>query len=301
MYDVVIIGSGTAGMTAAIYVQRAGKKTLVLDEAGFGGQIVFTPCIENYPGIKNVSGPEFADGLHEQAEDLGAEFKVERVTEVRKSGDRFSVTTGAATYEARSVIVATGVKSRKLGIDGEEKLVGSGVSYCATCDGNFFKGKDIAIVGGGNTALEDAEVMSGIANKVYLVHRRDEFRGERLTVERLKEKDNVEFVLNSRPVEVKGDFAVEGLKVLNNADGKERTLDVSGVFVAMRHVPDNKAFEKLIKLDSQGFVEAGEDCLTSVEGVFAAGDCRKKKVRQLITAAGDAAVAAVAAVEYSNR
>ena len=208
---------------------------------------------------------------------------------------------GAATYEARSVIVATGVKSRKLGIDGEEKLVGSGVSYCATCDGNFFKGKDIAIVGGGNTALEDAEVMSGIANKVYLVHRRDEFRGERLTVERLKEKDNVEFVLNSRPVEVKGDFAVEGLKVLNNADGKERTLDVSGVFVAVGHVPDNKAFEKLIKLDPQGFVEAGEDCLTSVEGVFAAGDCRKKKVRQLITAAGNAAVAAIAAVKYSNR
>ncbi len=301
MYDVVIVGSGTAGMTAAIYVQRAGKKALVLDEAGFGGQIVFTSCIENYPGIQNVSGPEFADGLHKQAEELGAEFKVERVISIEKKEKAFSIITGVAIYEAKSVIVATGVKSRKLGIEGEEKLVGSGVSYCATCDGNFFKGRDIAVVGGGNTALEDAEVMSGIANKVYLVHRRDEFRGEQLTVERLKTKDNVEFVLNSKPVEVVGNFAVEGLKVLNTLDNKERMLEVSGVFVAVGHVPDNKAFEKFINLDPQGFVDAGENCRTNIDGIFAAGDCRNKKVRQLITAAGDAAVAAVAAIEHANK
>lgn len=301
MYDVVIVGSGTAGMTAAIYVQRAGKKALVLDEAGFGGQIVFTSCIENYPGIQNVSGPEFADGLHKQAEELGAEFKVERVMSIEKKEKAFSIITGVAIYEAKSVIVATGVKSRKLGIEGEEKLVGSGVSYCATCDGNFFKGRDIAVVGGGNTALEDAEVMSGIANKVYLVHRRDEFRGEQLTVERLKTKDNVEFVLNSKPVEVVGNFAVEGLKVLNTLDNKERMLEVSGVFVAVGHVPDNKAFEKLINLDPQGFVDAGENCRTNIDGIFAAGDCRNKRVRQLITAAGDAAVAAVAAIEHANK
>ena len=199
------------------------------------------------------------------------------------------------------MIIATGVKNRELGIPGEEKFKGSGVSFCATCDGNFFKGRDIAIIGGGNTALEDAEVMSGIANKVYLVHRRDEFRGDKLTVKRLSVKDNVEFVLNSKPVEITGGFAVDGLKVENTEDGSPKTLKVDGVFVAVGQTPDNKAFEGLVKLDSAGYVEAGEDCLTSAEGIFVAGDCRTKKVRQLTTAASDGSVAAAGAVEYINR
>lgn len=301
MYDVLIAGAGTAGMTAGIYVQRAGKKALVLDEKGYGGQIVNTATVENYPGFVNISGTEFTERIHEQAVELGVDFKVEKVKNVEKKDGVFVVSTGDSQYEVKSVIIATGVKNRELGIPGEEKFKGSGVSFCATCDGNFFKGRDIAIIGGGNTALEDAEVMSGIANKVYLVHRRDEFRGEKLTVKRLSVKDNVEFVLNSKPVEITGGFAVDGLKVENTEDGSQKTLKVDGIFVAVGQTPDNKAFEGLVKLDSAGYVEAGEDCLTSAEGIFVAGDCRTKKVRQLTTAASDGSVAAAGAVEYINR
>lgn len=301
MYDVLIVGAGTAGMTAGIYVQRAGKKALVLDEKGYGGQIVNTATVENYPGFVNISGTEFTERIHEQAVELGVDFKVEKVKNAKKKGEVFVVSTGDSQYEVKSVIIATGVKNRELGIPGEEKFKGSGVSFCATCDGNFFKGRDIAIIGGGNTALEDAEVMSGIANKVYLVHRRDEFRGDKLTVKRLSVKDNVEFVLNSKPVEITGGFAVDGLKVENTEDGSPKTLKVDGVFVAVGQTPDNKAFEGLVKLDSAGYVDAGEDCVTSAEGIFVAGDCRTKKVRQLTTAASDGSVAAAGAVEYINR
>ncbi len=301
MYDVLIVGAGTAGMTAGIYVQRAGKKALVLDEKGYGGQIVNTATVENYPGFVNISGTEFTERIHEQAVKLGVDFKVEKVKNAKKKGEVFVVSTGDSQYEVKSVIIATGVKNRELGIPGEEKFKGSGVSFCATCDGNFFKGRDIAIIGGGNTALEDAEVMSGIANKVYLVHRRDEFRGDKLTVKRLSVKDNVEFVLNSKPVEITGGFAVDGLKVENTEDGSRKTLKVDGIFVAVGQTPDNKAFEGLVKLDSAGYVDAGEDCVTSAEGIFVAGDCRTKKVRQLTTAASDGSVAAAGAVEYINR
>lgn len=301
MYDVLIVGAGTAGMTAGIYVQRAGKKALVLDKKGYGGQIVNTATVENYPGFVNISGTEFTERIHEQAVELGVDFKVEKVKNAKKKGEVFVVSTGDSQYEVKSVIIATGVKNRELGIPGEEKFKGSGVSFCATCDGNFFKGRDIAIIGGGNTALEDAEVMSGIANKVYLVHRRDEFRGDKLTVKRLSVKDNVEFVLNSKPVEITGGFAVDGLKVENTEDGSQKTLKVDGIFVAVGQTPDNKAFEGLVKLDSAGYVDAGEDCVTSAEGIFVAGDCRTKKVRQLTTAASDGSVAAAGAVEYINR
>lgn len=301
MYDVLIVGAGTAGMTAGIYVQRAGKKALVLDEKGYGGQIVNTATVENYPGFVNISGTEFTERIHEQAVELGVDFKVEKVKNAKKKGEVFVVSTGDSQYEVKSVIIATGVKNRELGIPGEEKFKGSGVSFCATCDGNFFKGRDISIIGGGNTALEDAEVMSGIANKVYLVHRRDEFRGDKLTVKRLSVKDNVEFVLNSKPVEITGGFAVDGLKVENTEDGSQKTLKVDGIFVAVGQTPDNKAFEGLVKLDSAGYVDAGEDCVTSAEGIFVAGDCRTKKVRQLTTAASDGSVAAAGAVEYINR
>lgn len=301
MYDVLIVGAGTAGMTAGIYVQRAGKKALVLDEKGYGGQIVNTATVENYPGFVNISGTEFTERIHEQAVELGVDFKVEKVKNAKKKGEVFVVSTGDSQYEVKSVIIATGVKNRELGIPGEEKFKGSGVSFCATCDGNFFKGRDIAIIGGGNTALEDAEVMSGIANKVYLVHRREEFRGDKLTVKRLSVKDNVEFVLNSKPVEITGGFAVDGLKVENTEDGSPKTLKVDGIFVAVGQTPDNKAFEGLVKLDSAGYVDAGEDCVTSAEGIFVAGDCRTKKVRQLTTAASDGSVAAAGAVEYINR
>jgi len=300
MYDIVIIGAGTAGLTAAIYAQRAGKSALVLDEKGYGGQIVNTSEVENYPGIKHVSGMEFAKNLYEQARDLGAEVKTARVTAIEDLGRIKMVTAGESEYEAKAVIIATGAKNRKLGMENEERLTGSGVSYCATCDGMFFRNRDVAVIGGGNTALEDAEVLSGIANKVYIVHRRDEFRGDQATVKRLEAKENVEFVLNSVPVKVLGDMMVGGLLVEDKESKEPRTLSVQGVFVAVGQVPDNKDFENVAELDRAGYVSAVEDCLTHTPGVFTAGDCRTKKVRQLTTAAADGAIAALAASEYIN-
>lgn len=300
MYDIVIIGAGPAGLTAAIYGQRAGKSTLVLDEKGHGGQIVNTPDVENYPGIKHISGIDFANDLYEQALGLGAEVRTEKVTGI--TGDQIkTVTTGSGAYEARAVIIATGAKNRVLGFDGEVRLTGSGVSYCATCDGNFFRGKDVAVIGGGNTALEDAEVLANIANKVYLVHRRDQFRGDQATVDRLAAKENVEFVLDSVPLSAEGEFMVSDLLVKNVKTHEERKLDVQGIFVAAGQVPDNKDFENVAELDKTGYVSASEDCHTKTDGIFTAGDCRTKKVRQLTTAAADGAVAALAASEYINQ
>jgi len=302
MYDIVIIGAGPAGLSAAIYALRAGKSALVLDEKGYGGQIVNTPEVENYPGIKQVSGIEFAANLYEQAKSLGAEVKTERVTGVADADSSVKiVNTGSGFYECKAVIIATGAKNRVLGFDGEVRLTGSGVSYCATCDGNFFRGRDVAVIGGGNTALEDAEVLSGIANKVYLVHRRDAFRGDQSTVNRLRAKENLEMVLDSVPVKVVGDMMVAGLEVSNVKTGESRVLDVQGIFVAAGQVPDNKDFENVAELDLAGYVAASEDCLTKTPGVFTAGDCRTKKVRQLTTAAADGAVAALAASEYINQ
>ena len=299
MYDIVIIGAGPAGMSAAVYGQRAGKKTLMIDAKGFGGQILNTPEVENYPGIKKTSGIELAASLYEQASGQGAEIVYEKAVAI-EPGNPAVVRTETASYETKAVIIATGAKNRPLGIPTEEKFVGAGVSYCATCDGAFFRGKDVAVIGGGNTALEDAEVLSGIANKVYLVHRRDSFRGEQAGVKRLLTKDNVEFVLDSVPEEILGEMTVSGLKVRSVKTDETQTLSVQGVFVAIGQMPDNGDFADAAELDDKGYVTAGEDCMTKTPGVFTAGDCRTKKVRQLATAAADGAVAALAAVDYIN-
>jgi len=301
-YDIIIVGSGPAGMTAAIYGQRSGKTTLLLDEKGFGGQIVNTPQIENYPGIKEVSGMQFATDLRDQALSLGAELKTERVIKVESDEDGgYAVETSSGMYHCTTVILATGAKNRPLGIENEDKFVGSGISYCATCDGNFFRNRTVAVVGGGNTALEDAETLAAIAAKVYLVHRRDQFRGEDALVERLKAKENVEFVLDSVPEELEGDFAISGLKVKNVKTDESRLLEVQGIFVAIGQMPENSAFIDIVALDEKGYIAAREDCRTISPGVFVAGDCRTKKVRQLTTAAADGAVSALAAVEYCNQ
>ena len=300
MYDIVIIGAGPAGLSAAIYGQRAGKETLLIDAKGFGGQIINTPDVENYPGIKRVSGLELATNLYEQATELGAEIVYEKAVGIEDAGQYKKVKTESAVYETKSVIISTGAKNRPMGLEQEEKYTGAGVSYCATCDGAFFRGRDVAVIGGGNAALEDAEVLSGIADKVYLVHRRDQFRGEEANVKRLREKENVEFVLDSVPVELVGDTMISGLKVKNVKTEETITLLVQGVFVAIGQMPDNQDFADVARLDGKGYVTAGEDCLTGTPGIFTAGDCRTKKVRQLATAAADGAVAALAAVEYIN-
>ncbi len=300
MYDILIIGAGPAGLTAAIYGQRAGKKTALLEESTYGGQILNTPEVENYPGLKTVSGFELATNLYEQATNLGAELIYEKVTGIEDLGAHKKVKTTGSEYEAKTVIIATGAKNRPLGIDKEQEFIGAGISYCATCDGNFFRNRDVAVIGGGNTALEDAEVLSGIANKVYLIHRRDAFRGEQANVDRLMVKENVELVLNSVPEELLGEGVISGIKVKDVKTGKERVIDVQGIFVAIGQMPDNGNFADVAELDDKGYVQAGEDCKTKTAGIFTAGDCRHKKVRQIATATADGAVAALEAIEYIN-
>lgn len=303
MYDIIIIGAGTAGLSAAIYGVRAGKKVLILEEKNYGGQIINSPEIENYPGIRKISGYEFAKNLFEQATELGAEYRQERVTGIKDNGEKKQVLSKAASgeeknYETRTVILATGVKRRMLGVEREEELVGAGVSYCATCDGMFFRGREVAVVGGGNTALEDAMFLSGYCKKVYVIHRREEFRGEDKMVQNLKEKENVTFLLNSVVTKLQGDKMLEGVLLKDVRTGKEQELKVSGVFVAIGQIPDNEAFADLVETDETGYIQASEDCETKVPGIYTAGDCRTKAVRQLATAASDGAVAALAACEY---
>ena len=298
MYDIGIIGGGTAGMTAAIYGQRAGKKTIIIEGGVFGGQITSSPNVENYPGIASVSGSEFSMNLLDQAVKLGAETAMDQVTGIREEDGVKIIETAGKEYPCRSVILATGVTHRHLGIPNEERLTGAGVSYCATCDGMFFRGRDVAVIGGGSTALQDAEFLSNYCPKVYLVHRRDEFRGEDSIVKRLQGKENVEFILSAAVKEIIGDQAVERLIVNSKKSGKEFKLDVSGVFIAVGQIPKNEIFADVVKLDADGFILAAEDCITSRPGIFAAGDCRTKEVRQLTTAAADGAVAALAACKY---
>lgn len=298
MYDIIIVGAGTAGMSAAIYGLRAGKKVLMLEGRSYGGQIINTPEVENYPGIKKVSGFEFATNLYQQATDLGAEIIYEKVESIRDNKESKTVVTEENEYETKTVIIATGAKNRPLGLDKEKELTGAGVSYCATCDGMFFRGKDVAVVGGGSTALEDAVFLSNFCDKVYVIHRRDSFRGEDKLVKALESKENVFFVLDSVVVELKGENILSGISVKNVNNGVITEIDVKGVFIAIGQEPDNHAFSELIELDEKGYVRAGEDCITNVEGIFTAGDCRTKNVRQLTTAASDGAVAALAACEY---
>ena len=301
MYDIVIVGAGTAGLSAAIYGVRAGKSVLVLESATYGGQIINSPEVENYPGIAKTSGFEFATALYEQAEGLGAEIDFDAVVRVEKNGSDFIVYTEDREIPCHSVILATGAKNRPLGVEREEQMVGAGISYCATCDGAFFRGQRTVVVGGGNTALEDAEFLSNFCEKVYVVHRRDEFRGEQWLVNNLRKKENVEFVLDSVVTEIIGESRVEGVRIKNVKTDVMSELDVTGIFVAIGQMPDNKAFEALVELDRGGYIVGQEDCKTSCEGVFVAGDCRTKTVRQLATAAADGAVAGLAACEYVNK
>ena len=299
MYDIVIIGAGTAGMTAAIYARRASKSVLVLEAGAYGGQIINTPDIENYPVEAHISGFDFATRLYEQTVALGAEFAFEKAEKIELDGNIKTVVTPYNRYEAKAVIIATGSSNRKLGLDREDELIGRGVSYCATCDGSFFRGKKVAVAGGGNTALEDALYLSDIAECVYLIHRRNEFRGDVATVQRLKQKPNVVFVLESRVTALIAEKRLTGIEVTKN-DGTVSTLDVNGLFVAVGRIPENREFEELMELDGAGYAASGEDCKTKTPGVFVAGDNRAKEVRQLVTATSDGATAATEAVKYLN-
>ena len=297
MYDIIIVGAGPAGLTAAIYARRASKSVLILEALSYGGQIINTPDIENYPTAAHISGFEFAQKLYQQAKAFEVDYRTEKAVEIEDKGNYKVVRTTKGEYEGKAVILATGNENRKLGLENESKFVGRGVSYCATCDGNFFRGKTVAVVGGGNTALEDALYLTDLAAKVYLIHRRDSFRGEEVTVGQLEQKENVEFVLNSNVTAIIGEQKVTQIEVTNN-DGQTRLLDIDGLFVAVGRIPENQNFAPLLDLDNSGYALAGENCRTKTPGLFVAGDNRSKDVRQLVTATADGAVAATEAVKY---
>lgn len=298
MYDIIIVGGGPAGLTAALYALRAGKTALIIEKNAFGGQITWSPKVENFPTIESISGTELADRLMEQTMNQGAEMELDEVTAIELDGDVKRVKTEfGGEFEAKAVIIATGARPRMLGIEREAELVGSGVCFCAVCDGAFYKGCPVAVNGGGNSALQDAMLLSDTCSRVYLVHRRDSFRGEAKLVKALREKENVEFVLNSSITALHGETELTGITVTDKM-GNERKIAVDGLFVAIGHAPDNGIFAELIDLDAGGYADSGEDCMTKTSGVFVAGDCRKKSVRQLTTAAADGSAAALAACSY---
>ncbi|MGN0493807.1 MAG: thioredoxin-disulfide reductase [Acutalibacteraceae bacterium] len=300
IYDIIIIGGGCAGLTAAVYTRRAGKTVLLLENNSFGGQITLTSEVENFPGFMNISGAELSERLHEQASALGTETVFDTATGIKENGRYKTVSAEYGEYTGRAVIIAGGLRQRKTGLDEEDKFIGRGVSYCAVCDGAFYKNKRVAVLGGGNTALGDAAFLADICESVTVIHRRDEFRADKSAVLRLKEKSNVNYELNCVLTAINGENAVSSVTVENTLTGEEKEIPVSGLFVAIGQLPQNEAYKAIVELDGYGYIKAGEDCRTSCSGIFAAGDCRTKELRQLVTAAADGAVAAANACKYAD-
>lgn len=298
--DVIIIGSGPSGLTAAIYAARANLKPLMIEGASAGGQLMTTTEVENYPGFADgIMGPELMDQFRKQAERFKTEFITDDVTKVELSGEIKKVWVGENEYQAKSIIISTGAKSKMIGLDSELKLLGYGVSTCATCDGFFFSGHEIAVVGGGDSAMEEALFLSRFATKVTLIHRREEFRASKIMQDRVKANEKIELKLNSQVIEVKGDTKVSGLVLQDTLSGEKSELDVTGLFVAIGHTPNTSIFKDQIELDDMGYIlTQGHSTKTNVEGVFAAGDVADHVYRQAITAAGTGAMAAIEIERY---
>ena len=298
MYDVIIIGAGPAGLTAAIYALRANKSVLVLEKESFGGQITYSPKVENYPGFNEISGSELGEKLVDQAINLGAEIELDTVISVRNLGAYKIVQGEHGEYQSKSIIIAAGSRHRQLGLPREDEFTGNGVSYCALCDGAFYKDRTIAVIGGGNTALQDAVLLSDQCAKVTIVQNLAFCTGEKRLMEILKSKKNVSFLYNTVVEELEGEDQLSSIMLRNMETDRTERLKVDGIFVAIGQQPDNKAFESVCRLDEQGFIISDESTNTSTPGVYAAGDCRTKKVRQVVTAAGDGAVAALNACRF---
>lgn len=300
MYDIIIVGAGPAGLTSAIYALRANKNVLILEAKTYGGQIVKASCIDNYPGLPHISGVEFATKLYEQVKELGAEFKFEKVNNIIINNQIKKVVTNNSSYEAKAIILAMGAKARSLKLDSEELFIGKGVSYCATCDGMFFRDKDVAVVGGGDTALQDALYLSNICKSVYLIHRRDSFRGNASDLKKLKEKSNVQFVLNSNVIKLLGNTLLEKI-VLSDNLGNISEIEVSGLFIAIGQLPESNEIISNLQLDSDGYIISQNELETNYNGIFVAGDIRSKSLRQLTTAVSDGSLAAVSACNYIDK
>lgn len=298
MHDIVIIGAGPAGLTAALYARRADKTVLLIEKESFGGQITHSPKVENYPTLIQISGNELGQMMVEQVMEHGADIEMAEVIGIRDNGDTKTVVTDMGDYEAKSVIIAAGSKHRQLGLERENELVGNGVYYCAVCDGAFFAGRDVAIVGGGNTALQEAVMLSELCSHVTVIQNLSFMTGEAKLLEILEGKDNVTLIYDTLVTELIGSDALEAVRLSNSKTGEESILKVPGLFVAIGQKPENGNFANITKLNDYGYIIAGEECLTDTEGVFVAGDCRTKAVRQVTTATSDGAIAALAACRY---
>ena len=295
VYDIVVIGGGPAGLTAALYARRANKTVLIIEKATFGGQITYSPKVENIPGFLALSGNEFAEKLVEQALEQGAEVEIAEVTEVI-DGEIKTVKTDSGDFEGKSIIWATGAKHRMLGLEREHDFVGEGISFCAVCDGAFYTGKTVAVIGGGNSALQEAIMLSDLCKKVYVVQNLDYLTGEKKLADVLATKNNVEIILGTTVESLMGESALNGIVIKRGEE--RRTLLIDGMFVAIGLIPQNEIVEELVTLNPWGYIDAGENCLTNAKGIFVAGDCRSKKIRQVATACADGAVAALAACDY---
>lgn len=300
MYDVIIIGGGPAGLTAALYARRANKSVLIIEKGCFGGQITFSPKVENIPGFAEITGNEFADKLVEQVLGQDAEVDCSEVLEIR-NGEVKTVVTTDGEHQAKTVIIATGAKHRMLGLEHEAELVGEGISFCAVCDGAFYENKTVAVVGGGNSALQEAILLSELASKVYVVQNLDDFTGEKKLVDILMSKPNVEVILGTVVDSLVGESELKGIVIKNTHTEESKELVLDGLFIAIGLIPQNEIFKDIVQLDAYGYVVASEDCHTTTPGIFVAGDCRTKRIRQVATAASDGAVAAMAACDYMDK
>lgn len=300
MYDIIIIGGGPAGLTAAVYARRAEKTVLVIEKETFGGQITFSPNVENIPGFVSLSGNEFAEKLVDQAITQGAEFESDTVTGIEKTADGFLVKAEFGNFEGKAVIIATGAKHRMLGLDREEEFIGSGISFCAVCDGAFYKGETVGVVGGGNSALQEAVLLAGLAKKVYIFQDLPYLTGEQKLQEDLKCRDNVEIITGVAVDSFIGESELAGVKIRDKESGAVREYALSGLFVAIGLVPQNEPFKEFVRLNDWGYADVDEFCKTETPGIFVAGDCRSKRIRQVTTAAADGAIAALAACDYTE-
>ncbi|MGN1348944.1 MAG: NAD(P)/FAD-dependent oxidoreductase [Acutalibacteraceae bacterium] len=304
MYDIIVVGGGPAGLVAALYSRRANKSVLVIEKETFGGQITFSPKVENIPGFTELTGSEFAEKLVDQVINQGADFESAVVTRIRK-GEFFTVETDIGEFYAKSVIIATGAKHRRLGVKDEEKYIGDGISFCAVCDGAFYKDKIVGVVGGGNSALQEALLLSELARRVYVIQNLSFLTGEKQLCNQLKAKDNVRILTDKTVYSFLGEKAFEGVVLRNEAEGEENgeltDLPLDGLFVAIGLIPQNEQFEDIVSLDKNGYIVSDENCLTDTSGIFVAGDCRTKKVRQVTTATADGASAAIAACDYIDK